>query len=323
MRYIKRIGILRYKRPMKFNLSLTLFCLIISLQGLASINPSRTVTPLLDIYGGTKVQDGLVKVSVTTHTGKGELTKKGSHQLIPSEFFETLKAWSSPVFRMLPADRGQDETRMGTAFHIGHDLVLTNQHVLDPTRKNLTECKDFRIVDHSGKSFACEKIIFCKNPDDICLIKMKPSEPSCPIFCKDRKRLAEGPSARIRASYVPTPNEEAESIITVIGNSMGLGIHVSQGRGVRLSVTTRDPYAIHFYAPATKGNSGGAIFDETGVVVGLVKQQSGLADKSIINPVGDHTFNIALRVERILELSREALKNDPETLEQFNEAVIE
>ncbi len=308
---------------MKISFLLTTLCLLLIARGNASINPSRTVTPLLDIYSATTKKDGDMKVPVTTYTALGLLKKNGSFQIVKQDVFNTYKELAAPVLKMQPSDRGQGEFRMGTAFHIGHNLVLTNQHVLDPTRVNLTKCDDFRVHDKSGKSYACEKVIFCKNPDDICLIKVKPSEPSCPIFCKDQKKLADGPSVKIRAIYVPTEDEVENAIITVIGNSMGLGIHLSQGRGVKIPVKGNDPYALFFYAPATKGNSGGAIFDEEGVVIGLVKQQSHIKDSSVINPVGDATYNVALRVERILELSREALKNDPETLEQFNEAVIE
>jgi hypothetical protein len=39
--------------------------------------------------------------------------------------------------------------------------------------------------------------------------------------------------------------------------------------------------------------------------------------------VGNTTYNIALRVETIIRLCREALATDRETLEQFNESVVE
>ena len=278
--------------------------------------------PFLDIYSAKEQRDGTVRVSVTTNNKFGELRKGGDKKFIENSKYQTLLEWASPVFRMEPVAKPGEEPRKGTAFHIGHNLVLTNEHVLDPERKNLTECKDFRVLNSQNRAFSCERVLFCNNEHDICLIKMAPRSP-CKIFCgKDPEQLelAEGPQLKIRSSYSPT--DTTHTILTAIGNSMGLGIHVTQGLGVLMSPAGK-PDTLWFYASATKGNSGGPLLDDQGHIVGLIKQQSSFTGKDIVNPVGDTTYNIALRVEKVIQLCREALKNETEILGQFNQAVIE
>ena len=305
--------------------------------GDASINESAKVEPLLDIFHGKILRDGFVKVPVTTYNKLGDLKKNGDSKILDGEKYQTLLKWAQPVFRMQPNASSIEEARKGTAFHIGNNLVLSNQHVLDPERKNLTKCEDFRILNQNNESFPCKRVVFCDNTHDICLIEMAPKKSKCLIrsLCKNPEDevLEESPSVKMRAFYKPSVDESKSVIVTAIGNSMGLGIHVSQGRGVvvapeSINATTGIKVIspiLKFFAFATKGNSGGAIFDEDGLMIGLVKQQSAFVglNKDVINPVGDNTYNIALRVEKVIELCRSHLQNEPKTLEKFNQAVIE
>ncbi len=286
----------------------------------SSINPDRIVEPFLRIFQGKVLADGSVKVPTTSWDKQGNLSLGGPSKILEKEKFDSLHALAKPVFRMEPSAGPGEEPRKGTAFHIGHNLVLTNQHVLDPERKNTTQCKDFRILDNDGKAFDCEKVIFCNNQHDICLIKMAPKKP-CFLLCgKITHEVTESGAVKMRATYAPAGNPD-DNILTAIGNSMGLGIHVSQGKGVLLAPNHNESVA-WFYAPVTKGNSGGPLLDSDGLMVGLIKQQSAVA-KDIVNPVGNTTYNVALRVETVVRLCREALASDRETLEQFNESVVE
>jgi S1-C subfamily serine protease len=286
----------------------------------SSINPDRLVEPFLRVFEGKLKADGTVRVPTTSWDKEGNLFKGGPAKILEKAKFDTLHALAKPVFRMEPVASAGEEPRKGTAFHIGHNLVLTNEHVLDPERKNTTQCKDFRILDNDGKAFGCEKVIFCNNQHDICLIKMAPKKP-CPLFCGNTTHeITESGAVKMRGTLAPAGNLD-DQILTAIGNSMGLGIHVSQGRGVVLAPNQNES-VVWFYAPVTKGNSGGPLIDSDGFMVGLIKQQSSVA-RNIVNPVGNTTYNIALRVETIIRLCREALATDRETLEQFNESVVE
>lgn len=280
-----------------------------------SVIPDRIVTPSLDLYSSRNkvLPDGNVEVRVTTYSKRGTFIQNGSKIILSKETFEAYKKPSDAVFEMIPEGDG----RRGTAFSIGENLVLTNNHVLDDTFKNTTECSDFQLKDHNGETFDCKKVHYCNPDHDICLIEMDvktKTKRDC-FMCSGTKyevSLAQGPKLKLKARY--SPGDQDSEITTAIGNSAGLGIHFSQGRGVRVQ---RD--RLYFYAPITKGNSGGALLNSEGLVVGVVKLQS----KNIISNDPNATYNIAATSDVVIRLIREALRDDPDTLLKFNLSVVE
>lgn len=311
----------RYIAPMKMILPLLIFA---SFAFGRSVVPERIITPNLDLYSRSNkiLPDGTIEVRVTTVNKRGDFKQNGSKKILSKEVFESYKKSADAVFEMIPNQNSGDEDkkgRRGTAFSIGENLVLTNSHVLDETFQNTTECSDFEVKDHNGETWDCKTVHFCSPTHDVCLIEMKTkikTKRDC-FFCSGTKyeiALSSGPALKLKSSFKPEVEKWRETITTAIGNSQGYGIHYSQGQGVSFSRDT-----VYFWAPITKGNSGGALLNDEGLVIGVVKQQS----KTLISTDTNEAYNVAVPSETVIHLVREALRDNPETLLKFNKSVVE
>jgi S1-C subfamily serine protease len=276
---------------------------------------------MLDIFSSKNIllADGQVQVQVSTYNQKGDLKKNGDSVILELSVFERYQAQSRAVLKMIPdqnyhgEEEGENQRyRQGTAFHIGQNLVLTNHHVLSPTRKNLTECGDFQVENSEKETFSCKKVHFCSHKHDICLIEVKGIVKNDCLFCRGNPytiNLKEHLSLRpIQLIEYP---ELQTIVLSAIGNSLALGIHFSQGRGFQ---RVNNNFA--FFAPIRKGNSGGPLLLEDGSVIGVVKLEK--AEPYVSND----GFNFATPAFLVIDLVREALAHDPTTLEKFERAIL-
>lgn len=291
--------------------------LFISLPLLAarpSINPERSVYTFIDIFhSGTKILDtGDVEVFSTAYDKTGKLQpRKKIKSTIAGSDFERLRTQASAVLQSIPTKGtrvdGEQWFFYGTAFHIGESLVLTNNHVLSRDFSNVSECDGFRLKDNDGHYFHCAQVHYCNRAEDLCLIEMGPRTSGF-LFNTKKISFAELPSLKISNRSLPASEE---TLITAIGNSQGHGIHVSVGSGVRPKANGYD-----IYAALRDGNSGGPAIGPDGSVIGIVRTETKVK-------VGPEASNNAVKMTKVIELIREALAGDPETLEKFNRAVIE
>lgn len=282
-----------------------------------SINPEKIVTPLLDIFSSKnkKLSETEMEVRVTTYNKDGDLSKGKGKIILTPQRFQEIKKKSLPVFQMIPNESSMDadgKLYKGTAFHIGENLILTNLHVLSHDRSNSTECRGFELHDNlTRKVFPCKKVHFCSHEHDVCLIEMSPVKVCLNFFCSKSEEMNLKDQVSLKLLPHPEMNLKArESVLTAIGNSMGLGIHYSEGRGMQLTGDN-----IYFFAPIRSGNSGGPLLNEKGEVIGVVKQETG-------EKVGENAFNVATNIETVIGLVREELANDEETLKKFDSAVL-
>jgi V8-like Glu-specific endopeptidase len=292
-----------YKTPMK--ITMVLLTLIFSLSSIGfSVDPEKAILSYLDIFKAKEQRDGTFKVPTKRYDRSGELSSSSHSEILEKEKYQEFLSLSGAVLEM---NRNYDEHR-GSAFHIGYNLVLTNNHVLNVEFKNQTKCDGFRLKDHeSGKFYNCKTVHFCDPKLDVCLIEMSP------LLVKNQwKQLSDGPKLSLKTNFIPSNEEAPTMLMTAIGNSQGLGIHLSQGTSVSLEGTQ-----IVFYAPITGGNSGGPLLDPSNLVVGLIKQES----RSI--KVGTGAYNIAARMDTVVNLLRANLKDSPEVLEKLNQAVVQ
>lgn len=300
-----------------------LICLVSTniYAGVLSINPERTLTPLVDIFSSqNKALDATkTEVRISNYNKSGEIVAQSKYQM-PTAQYEMARKQASAVFRMIPsaswiAARADGMTYEGSAFHIGHNLVLTNQHVLSPERTNTTECGGFELRGNNNSDvFACKKVHYCNPTEDVCLIEMAPAKRCLNFTCSKKEfvELKNGPSLKLKADPSIEPAQMNTMVMSCIGNTMARGIHFSQGRGVQLRGDQ-----IYFFAPLRTGNSGGPLISDDGLVWGVVKLESG-GEK-----VSNSAYNIAESSEKVISLMREQLVNDTVTLEKFNSAVSE
>lgn len=287
-----------------------------------SVVPPKIVTPNVKIFSTVKIlDDGKVQLKAVTYDEVGRFREDGAKFSVTQETYQHFKELSLPVFQMIPDPKfypdEERNQRRGTAFSIGENLVLTNMHVLDDTFKNYKSCADFQIKNNEDRTFDCKKVHYCHAKMDVCLIEMAPLKTfkrDC-LFCKKEPvvlQLADGPALKLKAHFVSTnPKEE---VTTAIGNSGGWGIHLSQGKGVAYN-----QHGLLFWAPIRAGNSGGALLNDEGQVIGVVKQETQ-AKRSQFT---DFVYNIAAPIDSVIEIMRQALANKPEILEKFNRSVVE
>ena len=204
---------------MKKNLMLCVVILSLSVGAHAgSILPDRIVTPLLDLFSNRnrETPEGKIEVMVTTFESQkmkprdrkakdaggneydddykitdsaGELTRNGDRIVLGADQYQQFKKLASAVYRMIPHSyssggmSGPSEIiYVGTAFHIGNNLVLTNVHVLSHSFDNLTECGRFELKEAASQTtYTCKKVHFCSKEHDICLIEMNTNKKT---FCR-------------------------------------------------------------------------------------------------------------------------------------------
>jgi V8-like Glu-specific endopeptidase len=266
-----------------------------------SINPLKVEYHQFESSSMTKFKDGMAKVSgVKYDSYTEEYRENGRHFQVPELLYRRAHRLSQSVFRAYPGDTGGH----GTAFYVGGNLILTNQHVLSPKRTNTKECKSFsiRLNDkQKGKTLKCEKVHYCSRSLDFCLIEMK-----------DHKR---GYSLKKETPLKLLKNNKYDEKMRtmVIGNPIGYGIHSSTGIGtVAQGPVSKFLNQFHFYAPLYGGNSGGPIIDDQDNVIGIASMQS-------VDLESEKAYNVGLPMETVLYVLEEKLKLSPEILNQLND----
>lgn len=275
------------------------------------------MTPLVDIFSSRNHQklNGRMEVSVSRYSRDGDIQKNGQKWEMTSEAYSLARKQSKAVYQMIPNENsssGDGVIYMGTAFHIGENLVLTNHHVLSHDRTNSTECGGFQLHDNESSAvYACKKVHYCNPEHDVCLIEMAPTKRCLNFFCtkKELLELKHGESIKLKANPNVTTETMDKKVMTCIGNTMGFGIHYSQGRGLHLNSERA-----YFYAPLRTGNSGGPLIAEDGLAWGVVKLES--AEK-----VSEDSFNVAVPMDKVISLMQEQLSHDQATLQKFNRSI--
>lgn len=272
-----------------------------------SIVPHKVVTPPLDIFSSKNkfLEDSTVEVAVTHFYSWGVRQQKESLILSMDEY-TNFSNQAKSVLEMIPKNSPnyEQKNRRGTAFHIGNNLALTNHHVLDPDFNNTKYCDDFQLRDFEKITYECQEVHFCDANLDVCLIEMK-SNKNTP--------LAQGHKLPLLPINKDDYLFSEELIMTAIGNSYGKGIHLSRGKGLRWVLEK-----LIFYAPITKGNSGGPLLDESGQVIGVVKMQSRVFTAHDPNMA----YNVAAPISSVLEFASHALKAKPEIYHKLLEATL-
>jgi V8-like Glu-specific endopeptidase len=275
-----------------------LFLIILSMTanaytGEKSINPTKVEYNLFALNSGKKQNNNFYRVSgIAFQQHPEEYIAHGSHFQVDAATYEKAHSLGKAVFRATPGDTS---SAFGTAFAVGGNFILTNQHVLSVSRKNTDQCRNFSLKlnqENRDRSLRCQKVHYCDKDLDFCLIEMAPN--------KKGDQLSDLIPLRLKK----TAMTDLTARTMAIGNTRGLGLHASTGHGLYY---TKGLYL--FYAPVFGGNSGGPLFNDEGDVIAVVRSQS----KELY---GLDSYNVAITIDQIYQ---ELLyRVDESVLEQLN-----
>lgn len=217
---------------------------------------------------------------------------------------------ASSVVKIYCYDYEGNESATGSGFIAFDDqTVVTNYHVME-------EAYTCKVSTDEDKTFEVESVLAYSKEQDLAIIKLKESTGLKVLKLGDSEKIKKG------------------EVVTAIGSPLGIKNTVSQGvLSGRLMEENMD--VLQFTAAISSGSSGGALFDESGKVIGVTYasfidgQNLNLAIPSECvkilydNSGSDYDANIAYMIEHpyvnfldnfvdATEVTMEELKNNPE-----------
>ncbi len=286
---------------------------LISFSALAGINPFTVQTQLYSIFEENTRNANELFYETTgffqywdAEKGKGILREdKKQKQKVPVALFEAQQKLARSVFTTkqtydLPNQASSLERsymeEAGTAFLVGQDLVLTNEHVLvyskvkgcgnfsiktNPIPLELANSLPFPVAAKKSFSFSCDKVLFCDYDNDFCLIKMKKIKMKYKDHGRKKKiQVSLGDLFSPLSLDIRGVSQSGETFSS-ISNALSKGIQGSAATGLsestRLITRQGDTQATqattHYFhtVPIFKGSSGSPLFDSNGIVVGINK----------------------------------------------------
>jgi Do/DeqQ family serine protease len=185
------------------------------------------------------------RVAPAVVTVRVEKQAEASRTALPDE----LREFFGPEFRAEP--RGRRQGGLGSGVIVGADgHILTNHHVIDGADRIRVDLAD-------GRSFSA-KLVGSDEASDLAVIK---------IEARDLPTLAYGDSDRIKVG----------DVVLAFGNPLGvgqtvtMGIVSAKGRATGLGDGSYEDF-LQTDAPINQGNSGGALVNLQGELVGINAQ---------------------------------------------------
>jgi hypothetical protein len=257
-------------------------------------DPEKILYSLLDLSKESETDAGLMRVK--SYEPLKERLRGLDSVEISKDLYQKFVGWNQAVYRFHLEKH--DETRYGTAFHIGHNLVLTNVHVLSPSYRNLTRCDGFKLKGPDrSRTYSCAAVHYCHIGYDVCLIEMNEVESTAAL--------------KLRVVKEFTPEQLEKGLYSVIGNTFGEGLKLSQAYALQVSGDR-----LYSNTPLHRGNSGSPLMNEEGEAIGIVHRMR-------LETSDNWDLGISAPTAGIVQVMREALIDNPEVLEKFNQAVLE
>ena len=163
-------------------------------------------------------------------------------------------------------DNSDNLVATGSGFiAISDDIVITNSHVIDYSLK-------IRVSTEQDKSYNVDKVIAYNEASDVAILKLSEKTGLSVLPLGRADKLSKGDR------------------ITAIGSPLGIKNTVSTGiLSGRLWNNISKLDELQFTAPISSGSSGGALFDESGKVIGV----------TYASFVNGQNLNLAIPIEQV------------------------
>lgn len=240
------------KRSRRFRiggLALLLLASITACKARGGSNPALNFAPVPDVAPQNSYADVVSKAAPAVITIRADRRVRNPQQF---PFFD------DPFFRGLFGNRGQQQPQeqlqqaLGSGVIVSADgYILTNHHVVDGA-------ENIKIDMNDGRTFEA-KLIGSDPPSDLALLKINVSGLAF---------MTPGDSDKVRVG----------DVALAIGNPLGIGQTVTMGIISAKGRSTAGPGAGNFEdflqtdAPINHGNSGGALINTIGELIGINSQ---------------------------------------------------
>ena len=173
-----------------------------------------------------------------------------------------------------PSTFGSGSTSSGSGFVVSRErgFVLTNKHVV-------RGCSNVKVRISGGESRPAT-VRALDADDDLALIET---------------RLPNGPSATFREDPAVRPGDDIVAVGYPLSGLLADQVNVSTGSVNALAGLYNDLHVLQMSAPVQPGSSGGALFDASGNVVGVVVTK--LNAKLVADETGDIPQNVNFAVK--------------------------
>ncbi len=275
----------------------------VSVAGVKAINPSLTAVPFHFLYRWHNLDLDNMQVELPSakfyllnpsdpNSTEVGVEEEGDAVKISMRNFLNERVLSRSVFRVGSAAGDA----AGTAFLIGGNLVLTNNHVLglpqgvNEESLNATQMAEGRscglfnakLNDLDDNTLKCKKVHYCNVKQDFCLIELEDLNGA---------EISESISPLSLASKVKF---NSAMVTTLIGNTYGFGIQASSGNGFFDGKEMTAGYVFHMN-PMFEGSSGSPIFNADGIVNAINHSYSATP-----GAISDIAYNLGTSSEFIL-----------------------
>ena len=235
----------------KFALGALIFLISITACKAKATNPALNFAPIPDVAPQNSYADLVSKVAPAVVTIRADKRVRQAQQFPFGD---------DPFFRGLFGNRGPQQQQpqeslqraLGSGVIVSADgYVLTNHHVIDGAQDIKVDLNDGRTLD--------AKLVGSDAPSDLALLK---------INANGLTYLTPGDSDKVRVG----------DVALAIGNPLGIGQTVTMGIISGKGRTTAGPGSGNFEdflqtdAPINQGNSGGALINTVGELIGINSQ---------------------------------------------------
>jgi S1-C subfamily serine protease len=261
---------------------------------------SNSAVVTVDSKGLIKgVQNGVANVTAYLPSTKIKAIAAITVNKKPLNASEIFKKVNPSVVYIETYNKYNEKVGSGSGVIVSKDgVVVTNHHVI----VDVTEIQKVKIRLHNGQVYETDRVIGYSDNRDLAVLKINGPKNLVPITLGDSTKIKTGEK------------------IFALGSPLGIQNSVTEGIISNKNIIDNKLSFIQFTAPISEGNSGGALVNVYGELIGInvayyIKGQN----MNLAIPLKDYNALNKTQLKTILEVNREyyiAVKGEGDTIEE-------